>query len=129
MKNKNCLAGFRCPKCGQRDIFNIGGRAMFEVTDAGADAGHGSDIEWGDEDICYCAVCGRSGAVGDFRKIRLPRAERNRVNAEKRRVNLIRRRARDLYGCDEIRFDRGDISVSEGDDGAFVAAWVWVGKE
>lgn len=55
----------------------------------------------------------------------LPKAE----TKEERRLDNIRRQARDLYGCDDIRFDEGDIAVSESDEGAFVAAWVWVGKE
>lgn len=37
----------------------------------------------------------------------------------------LRRAARATYGSDDIEIDDNAI-VSRGDDGAFVAAWVWV---
>ena len=129
MANENCLTGFKCPECGHKDTFSIGGHAMFDVTDDGADVAQGYDIEWADEDVCICDKCHHVGTVGDFRKIRLPQFTRSKVNAEKRRLDKIRKQARVRYGSDEIAFDGGDIAVSEGDEGAFVAAWVWVEKE
>ncbi len=36
--------------------------------------------------------------------------------------------ARELYGSDEIEIDE-DAVLSQGDEGAFVSAWVWVSNE
>lgn len=39
-----------------------------------------------------------------------------------------RTRARELYGDEDLDIDT-DAKVSVGDDGVWVAAWVWVSKE
>lgn len=67
-KNTNCLAGFKCPKCGQEDNFLIGGHAIFDVSDNGTDVAGGYVIEWEDGDYCACSGCMEEGTVPDFRK-------------------------------------------------------------
>lgn len=66
MGNENCLAGVKCPKCGNEDKFFIHASAEFEVTDDGTDLYSG--VGW-DESACIrCPECGEHGKVGDFTK-------------------------------------------------------------
>ena len=66
MDNKNCLAGFVCPGCSQKDEFLITATSQFVVRDDGTDDYH--DVEWDDDCYCECSGCHRHGKVKDFRK-------------------------------------------------------------
>ena len=66
MANENCLEGFGCPCCGQKDEFLITATAQFVVRDDGTDDYH--DVEWDDDSYCECPSCHHHGTVKDFRK-------------------------------------------------------------
>jgi hypothetical protein len=63
-KNENCLAGIRCPKCGQEARFYISGESTFDVSDDGTD-GNG-DIEWNSMSWIQCAECEEDGEMWEF---------------------------------------------------------------
>lgn len=65
MTNQNCLAGVRCPKCGNGDVFHIGCTTYAVVNDEGAQA-YG-DLEWDDESRATCAECHLTGPLKEFR--------------------------------------------------------------
>ena len=65
MHNKNYLIGMACPKCGSEGSFHIKAMAYFVVTDDGTDCGR--DVEWEDDDYCYCPRCERSGRTAEFK--------------------------------------------------------------
>lgn len=67
MPNTNCLEGFKCPKCGFEDSFEIEMKSTFTLTDDGT--GDHGDTEWGDEAACQCGDCGHLGTVKDFRNV------------------------------------------------------------
>lgn len=62
--NENCLAGFRCPQCGATARFKIVAKALFEVTDDGAECV--GDVEWDDDSFCECGDCKCKGKVRNF---------------------------------------------------------------
>lgn len=64
MPNDNCLAGIRCPQCGNEDRFFIDAHVMCEVTDDGAEAC--GDTEWHGDSFCRCPVCDRHGPLKGF---------------------------------------------------------------
>lgn len=64
MANTNCLAGLKCPKCGQEDMLKITGVTTFEVTDDGT--GDHDDVEWDDDSPCSCPGCEYTGKLRDF---------------------------------------------------------------
>ncbi len=66
MKNENCLAGIKCPRCGNEDRFLISASIVADVTDAGADIASHSDIPWDDESSTICPDCGEAGELGHF---------------------------------------------------------------
>jgi hypothetical protein len=68
MTNENCLAGIKCPKCGNEDRFFIAAMILAEVTDDGADIARNTDMEWDDESYARCPDCGEENALGVFRK-------------------------------------------------------------
>ena len=53
--NRNMLEGIQCPRCGQFDVFKIGCRVVFEVTDDCV-LDHG-DVEWDNVSYCECPSC------------------------------------------------------------------------
>ena len=59
-KNENCLAGKRCPRCGNEDAFNIVAIAIVCLTDGGTD--FPSSIEWDEDAQAECCNCGYSTA-------------------------------------------------------------------
>ena len=63
--NTNCLAGMRCPECGQEDSLMIEATRLFTVTDDGTEDG-GNGLEWDDTNYCECPDCGDHGTVADF---------------------------------------------------------------
>jgi predicted nucleic-acid-binding Zn-ribbon protein len=65
--NRNCLEGFKCPKCGYEHRFDIESTTTVTMTDDGED-GHG-DIEWEDDSACTCCECGHTGTVKDFKEV------------------------------------------------------------
>ena len=65
MTNKNCLEGFRCPKCGAEDAFYIEARIEVLVRDDGTED-QGGDYIWDQEHPCCCAACKHLGRVSDF---------------------------------------------------------------
>lgn len=64
MANSNCLAGIRCPKCGDEDEFRIAASSIFEITDDGT--GDHEDVEWGGESYIQCRACDHEGTVREF---------------------------------------------------------------
>jgi hypothetical protein len=64
-ENTNCLAGIKCPKCGNEDLFTVSATCWATVTDDGIDST--SDFEWDDESVCMCR-CGHSDQMGAFRE-------------------------------------------------------------
>ena len=67
MPNENCLAGIKCPKCGNEDRFLITATILADVSDDGADLANGSDILWEDESGTGCPECGENGPLSHFR--------------------------------------------------------------
>lgn len=63
--NVNCLAGFRCPKCGSYGPFQIAATCWVDVTDAGT--GDPTEFEWDEDSPCVCSECKHSSNVGGFR--------------------------------------------------------------
>ena len=63
-KNDNCLAGIKCPKCGQEDQFSIEMTSMIDVTDDGTD--FHNDTEWDGKSFINCHECGHDGRVWEF---------------------------------------------------------------
>ena len=62
--NSNCLYGFRCPRCGSREPFNIEVTTTLTVYDDGG--GDTENHEWDDDSFCQCIACGFVGAVSIF---------------------------------------------------------------
>lgn len=71
---ENCLFGFKCPACGQREKFFIegtveGSRPVWvTMTDDGTEELFLGPFEFDDNNQCRCPKCNWSGAVGDARK-------------------------------------------------------------
>jgi len=61
MKNKNCLAGMRCPECKSYGSFDIITTCIATVTDDGVSDTR--DHEWDDDAVCYCCACDWSGTI------------------------------------------------------------------
>jgi hypothetical protein len=70
MPNTNCLAGWRCPECGQEDAFKvtITARAVVVVTDDGfsLDEAESTETSWEGEDWAQCQGCLHEGTVSTF---------------------------------------------------------------
>jgi hypothetical protein len=66
MTNENCLAGIKCPKCGNEDRFLISATIVADVTDDGADVAEGSDFHWDDASMTRCPDCDRDGPLAEF---------------------------------------------------------------
>lgn len=65
-ENVNSLEGFKCPKCGQKDEFQIAVQCWATVRDDGVE--DYGDTEWDDDSACQCPDCGFAGKVKDFTK-------------------------------------------------------------
>ena len=65
MTNENCLAGVKCPACGNEDTFRIEVITMATVTDDGAEVEHG-DMEWDGNSHAECGRCLRHGKLSHF---------------------------------------------------------------
>lgn len=63
--NTNCLEGFKCPKCGHEDRFDIESTSIFTMTDDGEDSHF--DVEWEDHSYCKCGSCDFASTVSHFR--------------------------------------------------------------
>jgi hypothetical protein len=66
MTNQNCLAGVKCPECGNEGRFLIFTTILADVTDDGADIAAGSDIHWDDASMTRCPDCDRDGPLSEF---------------------------------------------------------------
>lgn len=66
MPRTNCLEGWKCPECGNKDKFTISVTATADVTDEGIEDGF--DYEWDNDSFARCSKCGRSGSVLEFKK-------------------------------------------------------------
>ena len=66
MTNANCLAGIKCPKCGNEVRFLIAATIVADVTDDGADIAKHSDILWDDNSSASCPDCGEAGELSHF---------------------------------------------------------------
>ena len=66
IQNRECLEGFRCPKCGSYEPFEIEVKTTVRVYDHGR--GDMESAEWDDDSPCACCECGHRGVVGDFNK-------------------------------------------------------------
>lgn len=64
-KNFNCLAGLRCPKCGNEDRLLIEALVTCSVTDDGAEPA--GDMEWNEKSWCVCPRCDEEGELSKFR--------------------------------------------------------------
>ncbi len=63
-RNTNCLAGIRCPRCQQADLFSIQATAWFRVSDDGTDTF--GDVVWDRTSAIRCPACGQTGTVAGF---------------------------------------------------------------
>jgi hypothetical protein len=64
-KNEDSLIlDMACPKCGQRDRFDIAVSQMMEVYDDETDSC--GDTEWDEHSYCRCGKCDNGGEVKDF---------------------------------------------------------------
>ena len=64
--NDNCLDGLQCPRCGSREPFEIGIRAIATVYDSGTDGTRG--YEWDANSPARCVSCdGEWVTVADFK--------------------------------------------------------------
>jgi len=66
MPNENCLAGFKCPQCGNEDKFGIACDVVYEFTDDGSDKLLSDGLEWDNDSYCECRNCLKAGVVKDF---------------------------------------------------------------
>lgn len=68
--NTNCLAGMRCPKCGQEDQINVAAKIWTSVIDNGTDDDlqddHNVEYDEDSEAACPDPECGFTGTWGDF---------------------------------------------------------------
>ena len=63
-KNENCLAGIKCPNCGNENGFGIASESTFSVSDDGTDD-HG-DVEWTGTSWIQCDKCEHGGEMWEF---------------------------------------------------------------
>lgn len=63
-ENDNCLAGFRCPECGEQDRFQIAIQSFADFDDTGSEVN--GDCEFDGQSSCLCCNCKHSGVVNDF---------------------------------------------------------------
>ena len=68
MTNENCLAGVKCPQCGNDERFFIVATILADVTDCGADIADGSDMHWHDASMTRCPDCNKDGPLAEFRQ-------------------------------------------------------------
>jgi Zn ribbon nucleic-acid-binding protein len=66
MTNTNCLAGIKCPHCGNDDAFYISGSVLAYVTDDGAEAASNASIDWDADSYTECVECGADGLLSNF---------------------------------------------------------------
>jgi hypothetical protein len=62
--NTNCLEGMQCPKCGSFGPFHIRAECTSLVHDSGIEDKW--DVEWSDENACWCVDCRHEGTVKSF---------------------------------------------------------------
>ena len=65
MANENCLAGYRCPKCGSYGPFNMSTHCTTVWFDEGTDESF--DFEIDGRGFCHCLNCGAFQPVCDFK--------------------------------------------------------------
>ena len=63
-RNTNCLTDMACPKCGNRERFNVEVKTIMELQDMGS--GDHADIEHDATSFCQCLECAEEGTVADF---------------------------------------------------------------
>jgi len=63
--NTNCLAGMRCPQCGNEDMLKIHVSGFVDMTDDGCD-GFAGDIDFDGRSHCQCPQCGHADTVKGF---------------------------------------------------------------
>jgi hypothetical protein len=66
MKNTNCLADIKCPKCGNKGQFKINANATFSLTDDGII--DYADVDWDDDSQITCVSCNKTGKIKEFKK-------------------------------------------------------------
>ena len=64
MTDDSILEGIRCPRCGNTERFSIACTTLADVTGDGAEP---RDVEWSDDSLTVCPVCGTSGQLKSFR--------------------------------------------------------------
>ena len=66
--NENCLAGMRCPKCGQEEPLSIEVTVTAHVLfhDEGSADWPQGDMEWDEKSACECPNCRYTATVKDF---------------------------------------------------------------
>jgi hypothetical protein len=67
MANTNCLAGIKCPKCGNEDLFLISATCWATVTDDGVESTE--DLEWDGESQCLCKQCRFTDGMHAFEEV------------------------------------------------------------
>jgi hypothetical protein len=65
MTNTNCLAGIRCPKCGNEEPFRIEVSTLVLMYDNGSDV-CGGDLNFNENSYIECIECGESGIAKQF---------------------------------------------------------------
>ena len=80
-----------------------------------------------EKNVSICHICDAEGvAIGQECPLcGIVNAGDEPPAAEEVSDGTLRDMARDKYACDDLEID-DDAKTSRGDDGAWVAAWVWV---
>lgn len=126
MTNTNCLENIQCPKCNHEGPFWITASTTALVHDDGEE--EYGDLEWDNDSYIRCQACHHTGLVSGF-------------TAEPPEHKAYREAARKEYGREGALEIDDDALVSHAhdhapdapchsadDEGAYVAAWVWVAK-
>lgn len=64
MPNTNCLAGWKCPKCGYEDSFTVAMTCVATLADDGIE--NEGNFEWEDDAYAACDQCSFAATAGDF---------------------------------------------------------------
>jgi hypothetical protein len=101
----NCLAGWRCPNCGDAEKFRID-RAVQHLTvylsDDGTEDGNGGvETDFPDDASCSCLSCGHAGTVKDFLLATADTVEIAVVAPKQTKTELIKELAREAISIQD----------------------------
>lgn len=64
-KNKNCMIGLRCPRCGEDDAVMVYASAWMRIIDEGVDTPEGA-IDYDEQSMASCPECNHCGSFKDW---------------------------------------------------------------